>query len=102
MAGQLVNRLRPGFLDHMVVRTRILRDNILRPSIEVTDVTALKISESVEFHRIAVLLVRTAVSAWFVEIIRMSNFSWAAKTWKLFGSGSWAAPDLARNVNIWR
>ena len=43
----------------MGVRKRILRDNILRASIEVTDVTALKISESMEFDHIAVLVVRT-------------------------------------------
>jgi hypothetical protein len=47
MADHLVNRLRLGFLDHLGVRKHIIRDNIRRASIEVTDVTALKISESV-------------------------------------------------------
>jgi hypothetical protein len=36
-----------------------MHDNILQPSIEVADVTAVKISENAEVHHIAVLVVRT-------------------------------------------
>jgi len=45
--GSLVNSLGPGSLDHVGVRKRIMPHNILRPLIEVIDVTTSKISESV-------------------------------------------------------
>ena len=59
IAGQFVNGLRSGFLDHLGVRKRIMPHNILQPSIEVTDVTASKISESVKVGHMAGFVVRT-------------------------------------------
>ena len=56
---RLVHHSRLGFLDHLVVRKRDMRDNILQPLMEVKDVTACNTGECVETHRMAVGAVRT-------------------------------------------